>query len=310
MRLVKDDLIDWDKYLAGPAEAAYVRSAGSWFDPVVDRFANGYRLTGAKLPWLNVRDLLRVRPGEMTIWAGINGHGKTLLTSQVMLGLMLQGEKVCIASLEMTPTATLYRMTRQALGLNKATPDAVKRFIAWADERLWIYDQQSKIQPERMLALARYCRQELGLQHLVIDSLMKCGISADDYNAQKAFVDSLCIIARDTGLHIHLVAHSRKSSSEDRAIGKFDIKGASEITDLVDNVFTLWRDKPKEDARARGESVEFDRPDAILSCDKSRHGEWEGKIGLWYSPGTMQFTLRDVPPSCYLDQLDLPVEAA
>jgi twinkle protein len=310
MRLVKDDLIDFDKYLAGPAEAAHVRSAATWWDEVLDRFQHGFQITGAKLPWVNVRDRLRVRPSEVTIWAGINGHGKTLLTSQVMLGLMTQGEKVCIASFEMAPTATLYRMTRQALGLTKAVDDNIKRFMSWADERLWIYDQQNRIKPERVIALARYCLQELGIQHLVVDSLMKCGIGSDDYNGQKQFVDELCTAARDTGLHIHLVAHSRKSQSEDRPIGKFDIKGASEITDLVDNVFTLWRDKPKEDMRARGQSVDIERPDAILTCDKARHGEWEGRINLWFSPGTMQFTLRDAAPTCYLDQINAPAEVA
>ena len=62
----------------------------------------------------------------------------------------------------------------------------------------------------------------------------------DDLTGQKDFVDALCTIAQDTGLHIHLVCHMRKGENEDAARLKFDIKGAGEITDLVDNIL-IWK---------------------------------------------------------------------
>jgi twinkle protein len=120
---------------------------------------------------------------------------------------------------------------------------------------------------------------------------MKCGIATDDFNGQKSFVDKLCVHARDTGMHIHLITHGRKGDSENRRMDKHDVKGASEITDLVDNVFTIWRNKPKEEAvrTQRADAETLAEPDMVLSCIKNRHGEWEGSVTLWFDPESLQY---------------------
>jgi len=122
----------------------------------------------------------------------------------------------------------------------------IEKFHDWTNEKLWIYDQMGRVKKDRIMQVIRYCSEELKIQHMVVDSLMKCGIGTDDYNAQKEFVNDLCTHAQDSEMHIHLVAHARKGQSEDTRTGKFDIKGASEITDQVDNVFTIFRNKKKE----------------------------------------------------------------
>jgi twinkle protein len=286
--------IDFDHYLRVSQEAAHVRPAGHWRDDVVARFLDGAKHFGARLPWGLVSDRVRIRPGEVSIWAGVNGHGKSQMLSQVVLHLLGQGQRACIASMEMLPVMTMYRMTRQAMGPLMASEGRIRDFHAWLDEdRLWLYDQQGTVKSDRIIALGRFAASELAVQHLVVDSLMKCGVGVDDYNRQKSFIDELTALARDTGLHVHLVAHSRKGRSEDDVIGKFDIKGASEITDQVDNVFTIWRNKPKERAAAENDPSRSGEPDALLTCDKQRHGEWEGQIKLWFRPRSLQYTLRD-----------------
>lgn len=299
MRVI--DATDLERYLDQSAEAAYVRTGGEWVEDVLEQFRNGVATSGATLPWPVMDGRMRLRPGEVSIWAGVNGHGKSIATSQVVLHLLSQGEKCCIASFEMHPKRTMYRMTRQALGSQNPTEERIRRFNAWVDsDLLWLYDQQGTVKADRVITLGRYCAQVLKIQHVIIDSLMKCGIGVEDYNAQKAFVDRLCALARDTGLHVHLVAHSRKGESEYREIGKFDIKGASEITDQVDNVITLWRNKPKEAAAESGDHSRSGEPDAILRVDKQRHGEWEGKLGLWFLGKSMQYATRDAPPREYV----------
>jgi twinkle protein len=49
---------------------------------------------------------------------------------------------------------------------------------------------------------------------------MKCVSGEDDYNAQKAFVDQITALARDEDMHIHLVHHIRKLSSEETTPNK------------------------------------------------------------------------------------------
>lgn len=298
MQTVQDNIIDFGKYLAAPVDAAKVKPASNWCYGVIDRIHGDNALQGIHLPWGKTQSNIRLRPGELSIWAGINGHGKSAMLSQVMLSAMRQDEKVCIASMEMTPVQTMARMTRQAVGVGLPSGEYIRKFHEWTDDRLWLYDQIGTVKSDKLIAVIRYCTEELKIKHFVIDSMMKCGIGGDDYRAQKNFIDELSTHAKDYGMHIHLVAHSRKKENEKGVMDKFDVKGTSEITDMADNVFTVWRNKHKEEEQRKPipNAEVMLRPDALLICDKQRHGEWEGKVGMWYHRGTFQFLEGDNEP--------------
>jgi len=137
--------------------------------------------------------------------------------------------------------------------------------------------------------VTRYCAIELKIQHMFIDSLMKCMKAEDDYNAQKAFVDELTAIARDHNMHIHLVHHIRKLSNQEITPSKTDIKGSGAIADQVDNVLLMHRNKKKEHDISLGKEVADDVPDAYLMCEKQRNGEHEEWYKLWYHKESQQF---------------------
>ena len=159
----------------------------------------------------------------------------------------------------------------------------------WTDGKMWLYDQTGTAQPNVVLGMVKYCANELGVRQIFIDSLMKCVKAEDDYNGQKMFVDELTAIARDNGIHIHLVHHIRKPADESHKPSKYDYKGTGAITDQVDNVISVWRNKAKEKKRDEGKLVEEKEPDALLICDKQRNGEWEGCIGLWFDRASLQY---------------------
>ena len=75
---VLDDTIDFDAYVQEPDESANVKPASSFLDEVIDRFHNPQTHTGARLPWGRYEFSIRFRPGEVTLWLGMNGHGKAL----------------------------------------------------------------------------------------------------------------------------------------------------------------------------------------------------------------------------------------
>lgn len=302
------DTIDWNAYLSGENDGrADVRPAREFFSKVVDRFHGEQqeRYVGALTPWSSVGHALAFRSGEVTLWSGVNGHGKSGVLGQAMLGVMAQGDRACVASMEMAPETTLERMARQAACQAKPAREYLADLERWTDTRLWIYAHTGTVPRDRMISVSRYCRKELGIGHMVIDSLMKCGIAPDDYSGQKSFVDSLCSLARDTGLHVHLVHHIRKGEREANAPDKFDIKGAGEITDLVDNVLIVHRNKRKEEA-LRGDLKDDERAkyeaqaDTILICAKQRHYTWEGKVKLWFDPASLQYR-DDRHASAFLD---------
>jgi twinkle protein len=266
-----------------------LRIAVNWAQELYDEF-NSESAKGATLPWSKTHNCIRLRPGEVSLWPGINGHGKSLLTSQVALDLIAQDERTVIASLEMWPAKTRARMARQAVGTNQPSQQALEDFIGWLKARLWIYDQHGRADANFMLRVIRYAGIELKVRHFFLDSLMMVTKGEEDYDAQKDFVTELCAAAKDTGTHIHLIHHTRKLKDENDVPNKFDAKGSGGITDQVDNVFTVWRNKRKEAERQMpGGQVDESKPDALLVCDKQRHGEWEGQVRLWFDPASLSY---------------------
>jgi twinkle protein len=287
MKPISND-IDFLQFV-GLQERQYIEPTSSFTEEIKERFAGGFEIKGEKLPWPKTHDKVGLRQGEVSIWAGVNGHGKSLILGQVMLWLP-RDTKCLIASLEMKPAATLERMCRQTMG--GAVPDNnyIEVFTEKTDN-MFIYDQTDTLEPNRILGMCYYAADKLAINHIVLDSLMKCGISPEDYPRQKEFVDRLCWCAKTTDVHIHLVHHIRKSGSESSRPDKFDVKGAGEITDLVDNVFIVHRNKSKErnDEKDNPDPIIKQQPDQTLRIAKQRHGEWEGTFGFWFHKQSTQF---------------------
>ncbi|MBA3589699.1 DnaB-like helicase C-terminal domain-containing protein [Methylibium sp.] len=295
------DDIDFGAYLRETETAQKVKPASVYMAELLAGLRNQKTEPRCYLPWEKTHSLVQFRPGEVTLWGGVNGHGKSLMTGMAALSLMSQGERVCIASFEMKPKRTLERMARQwgredpgaewldAEAALRSFEDLYGQFGDWTDGKLWLYDQQGTVNADTMISVARYCAKELGITHLFIDSLMKCVRGEDDFNGQKAFLDELTSLARDCNVHIHLVHHIRKLSSEEDTPDKTDVKGSGSITDQIDNLLLVWRNKKKERERQAGKMVSDSEPDALLICDKQRNGEWEGRIGLWFDKQSQQF---------------------
>ena len=286
MNLISDsDVMEF----IGKQESQFFGKPSEWKDKVKARLRGEVSMRGDPLPWSKTHGKVALRPGEVSVWAGINGHGKSQLLGQVAAWSM--DKKWLIASMEMLPEATLGRMIRQATGTDKPTDESIDGFFRLVDKNLWMYDQTDTVQPERIIGIIHYAATKLDVNHIIIDSLMKCGIKADDRSrhGEKSFVDALCWAAKTHNIHIHLVHHMRKGENEGSVPDKFDVRGASEIVDLVDNLFIIHRNKIKEEKVALGKEIKDEEADCLLKVAKQRHGEWEGSIKLWYHKPSMQY---------------------
>jgi len=285
--ITHEELDEADKLWMGKLESQELVGFSHFRDKVKSRIANGVSHHGEKLPWPKTFVLVRLRPAEVSVWAGVNGHGKSLILGQVMLWLPPE-QKVLIASLEMPGEATIARMCQQTLTTGLPTERYIDDFIE-ATNNFYLYDVTGTVHRDKILSLCYYAGKVLGVNHIVLDSLVKFGIRLDDLSGQKDFVNALCAIAKETGTHIHLVHHMKKGEREGEDPDKWGIKGAGEITDLADNVFIQHRCKDKEKAVEDGKEVNELDPDAKLFCVKQRHGEWEGKFALYFDKTSHQF---------------------
>jgi twinkle protein len=301
------DEIDFAAYLKDTDHKTKVKPASDFVQDAKDRLRARAQSKRTYLPWTKCNESFEFRRGEVTIWAGQNGHGKTEVTTQVALSVIGQDEKVCVASFEMKPVTTIGNMVRMFSGTNPFSPefqgnDAMAvldqlydEFGDWTKGRMWLYDQTGTAFPDVVLGMVKYCAQEIGITHIFIDSLMKCVKAEDDYNGQKDFVDQLCAIAKDCDVHIHLIHHLKKPSKEGDMPDKHDTKGSGSITDQVDNLMMVWRNKPKEDMyRMKGtNSTKMSDPDAYILCRKQRNydgnADGEPQIALWRDRDSSQF---------------------
>ena len=275
----------------------------------VDAFAPGlHRLLdnpmetgGLGLPWDKAEHLIRLRGSETTIWTGWNGHGKSQLLGFLAVSSVIK-ERVpfCIASMEMKPEINLLRMVRQAAGVGAPSHAFADAILDAMRGSLWIYDQLGSADLKEMLIAFRYAAKRYGVQHFVVDSLAKLGIGEDDYDAQKQSINALTGFAHEMDVHVHLVAHPRKGMDEDRPPNKMDVRGGASLTDMADNVITVWRNKPKERENERlekdpaTETKHQDEGDVRMIVSKQRGGTaWEGTIALWFDRAAFQYMGRE-----------------
>lgn len=247
-------------------------------------------LSGMETPWNKANDIIRFRNSEVTVWTGWSGHGKSQVLGYLAFHGIRKQSKFCIASMEMPAKRTLQRMVRQAGGLGAPSAEYINAILDGMAGKLWMYDQVGSARLPEMLETFRYAARRYGVNQFIVDSLAKLGIREDDYNGQKDAVESLVAFAHEMDVHVHLVCHPRKSDDESKVPGKLDVRGGAAITDLVDNVIAVWRNKRKEAAAAKLDLDDVDTsPDVHLVVDKQRLTGVEGKIYLWFEPVSAQY---------------------
>src|SRR5690554_6707963 len=106
MNVVTDD-IDFLDFLA-KQESQFIRPASDWLEDTLARLRGEGGTAGDLLPWSKTHNKIALRPGEVSIWGGYNGHGKSQMLGQVA-AWGLHTKRWLIASMEMLPSATMKR---------------------------------------------------------------------------------------------------------------------------------------------------------------------------------------------------------
>lgn len=264
-----------------------VRSASDpeYLKEVMEYYLNGEKLKGIKLPDCLggnsiLKDKFRFAAGELSLLAGINGAGKSLLASQLMNSAVDQGYRCLSISLEMSPRQQLARILRQCSLMATPSMDAALDFAKWSGESLWFYDQYGSVNPRTLFSIIRYAIDVHAVDFVLVDSLMTLSTASDDWNGQKDVICGLAGAARGLDTHVMLVAHARKGASVKDRLDRWSVAGSADLTNRADNVFLL------------GRTFETDphQPDAYLSLCKARNFDGaEMDIDLWLDMASMNY---------------------
>ncbi|RYD32755.1 MAG: hypothetical protein EOP86_14955, partial [Verrucomicrobiaceae bacterium] len=244
---------------------------------------------------------LYFRPGEVTVWTGASFHGKSTFLNYYMLCALVSRIPVFVCSLEVRVETTLRRMAVTAYALQgirrELTPEDAVSFLVEFGDLLSFADVVGFIPPARLLEMMRYAFQRFGALHFVIDSLMRVEGLEEDFPAQGAFMNQLQEFVKQTGAHVHLVAHPRKLGFGDKP-GLMDIKGSSLVPNNADNVVVVARNMEKMQAARDGAmtpALEAEHDTEII-VEKQRESGWMGGFPLRFDPRTLAYSAMAAAP--------------
>lgn len=200
------------------------------------------------------------RGGELSVWTGKRGEGKSTWLGQVLNEAVNQGKRVCVYSGELRKELFKLSVMTQAAGPDyvipvpdpstgrteyTVKPEVLNRLNDWWRDRFLITDiQQANAHDEdNILRLFEYANRKYGCDVFLVDNIMTAKLSRERemglWRAQSAFTQRLSAFSKKNGVHVHLVAHPKKTG--EREISADDVAGTADITNLADNVFSVER---------------------------------------------------------------------
>lgn len=253
------------------ATVPHLVNAAHYTEQTIEVFFPSEDRAGHSLPHTrhdNEELTFRFRPAELSLWTGVSSHGKSTLLNYSLFILACKTKRPClIVSFEMQPAKVLKRIML-ASGMKIGSKDDVR--LALQQLKSWILfcDKEGSIEREELFELLNYAYARYGISHVGIDSLMRVRGLEENYPKQNEFVTDLATFAHETGVHVHLVAHPRKSPGHNSPEAH-DIKGSGHLRDNADNILVMWRNREKEKLMAEKKPTAH-MPDAKLIIEKDR----------------------------------------
>lgn len=230
------------------------------------------------------------RKGEVTVWSGTNGSGKSNILLQEAYNLANNGTKVLVGSFEMSPVSYLKWVVQMKSGENIINQD-IKEVLRSIGNNFYCINAHGYVTAKNLYGIIEYAAKRYGVQHVIIDSLMRVKFKTSDiYKEQSDFIIELCRLADTYDLHIHLVAHPRKGDDDGKIPDKVDIAGASDITNNAHNVIIVYRvDEVLMNKNQRKKHNIPSLCDCILIVKKNREKGTHGKAYLIFDKEYKKF---------------------
>lgn len=199
--------------------------------------------------------------GELSLWTGKAGIGKSTILGQMLLEAVDQGHCVCAYSGELDKDQFRDWIYLQAAGpkhiaytadpvtgKKNAQADALaeERISEWLGDRFWLFDLEvnTRHSPDAILRQFEYARMRYGADVFLVDNVMTVDFrdsrDADFYLAQSDFGLKLAAWCKRNQSHVHLVVHPKKSISDEFSkLSMEDVSGSGDLTKAANNVFFL-----------------------------------------------------------------------
>ena len=226
------------------------------------------------------------RPGEVTIWGGFTGAGKSTMLNFMKSSLIQEERRVFVASFEAKAEYILRRLGTIFMG-DKLTEETAGHFVRHMGERLCFADVVGSMDQAELLEMMWFAFRRYDCTHFVVDSLMRIEKLEEDYPAQGVFMTKLQAFVKETGCHVHVVCHLGKPSQAVERPSMYAVKGSSLLVNNCDNVILVTRNPEKEKLRKANKLTadqDRDMHDTEVIVEKQRDTGWLGTFRLKFHP--------------------------
>ena len=197
--------------------------------------------------------------GELSVWTGKSGQGKSTFLSQILLNSINEGFKVCAYSGELVNEQFQHWLMLQACGSDHLMrqydeikqqdvyvpkKESVEKIRQWLKGKIYLYNNEFTGKDNNIIDVFKMAHKKYGCSVFLVDNLMTARYDYNNkdnyYIQQSGFVGELVRFAKTYNVHVHLIAHPKKTQGE---ITKEDISGTMDITNRADNTFSVNRDE-------------------------------------------------------------------
>nr|XP_020646508.1 twinkle protein, mitochondrial [Pogona vitticeps] len=215
-------------------------------EEVFGELANAEQVAGVK--WTRFPELNKLlkghRKGELTVFTGPTGSGKTTFISEYALDLCLQGVNTLWGSFEISNVRLAKIMLTQfAMG---KLEEQLDKFDEWADKfedlPLYFMTFHGQQNIKMVIDTMQHAVYMYDITHVIIDNLQfmmgQEQLTVDRLAVQDYIVGAFRKFATDNSCHVTLVIHPRKED-EEKELQTASIFGSAKASQEADNVLIL-----------------------------------------------------------------------
>ena len=252
--------------------------------------------------------------GCITIWTGFTNAGKTTVMTMLAKKTIEQGERIFFFNGEQTKedfknNLYIQSVTKKDLEKKMYRNSCVEDVFVKQEKavlldklygnKIYIYNNEADKKIENLLYAMEELRRTQKIRVFFLDNFMQIDMNSDNvFQEQTEIMEKLRTFAVNKKVHIHLVAHPRKTERFQTRLTLYDIAGSSNIVNKAYNIISILRvDTVKKDPKSYEklqkelleERYDINEVSTVLKILKTK-GERCGLVGLKYDKELKTYT--------------------
>ena len=246
--------------------------------------------------------------GLITIWTGLTNAGKTTVMTMIAKKTIEQGERVFFFNGEQTKEDfknNLYIQASSKKDLVRVqyrnsivkdtfvTKTKAQELEKIYGNKIFIFNNESARDIDTLLYAMEEVRKREKIRVFFLDNFMQIDIKSDNvFQEQTNIMEKLRTFAVNKKVHIHLVAHPRKTERFQVRLSEHDILGSSNLSNKAGNIISIMRmDKIRNDNKEKEKlekelfNLDYDlnTVDTVLEIIKTKGQNFKTSlVGLQY----------------------------